>query len=103
LEEDGEAGWQIKDVFRQTFLDSSSSTRFNMALADCPAAFSLYPDLELISRLREKFLTETIDAFTRDEIVDLINHQHQRILDLEQTERELDKEIQTIQDEYFKA
>ena len=42
-----------------------------------------YPDLKLIKRLRGKFLEHTVKNLTNDELIDLINHQNERILDLE--------------------
>ena len=42
-----------------------------------------YPDLALIKKLRGKFLEYTVDSLTKDELIDLINHQNERILDLE--------------------
>lgn len=93
-------GWNIKEVFKQTFLDSASSKRFNMVLADVPTAASLYPDLDLIKMLRGKFLEHTVDSLTKEELIDLINHQHQRILDLDRKVEELDKEIETMNDDF---
>jgi hypothetical protein len=42
-----------------------------------------FPDLDLIKRLRRKFIEHTAKSLTSGETVDLINHQHQRIQDLE--------------------
>jgi hypothetical protein len=93
-------GWEIKPVFKQTFLDSASSTKLNMPLSQVPAAASLYPDLDLIKTLRGKFIGETIHSMTTDELVDLINHQHQRILDLERRQIELNMEIEETQADF---
>lgn len=43
----------------------------------------MYPDLGLIKTLRSKFLTYSVRALSESEIIDLINHQHERIHDLE--------------------
>jgi hypothetical protein len=95
-----EDGWEIKPVFKQTFLDSASSTRFKMPLSQVPTAASLYPDLGLIKRLRGKFLEYTVESLSKDELIDLINHQNQRILDLERRQIELNTEIEEIQSDF---
>ena len=42
-----------------------------------------YPDRELIRRLRGKFIASGLDSMTRQEVLDLINHQHEYIAELE--------------------
>lgn len=44
---------------------------------------TLYPDRKLIKKLRRKFLEFTVDSLTKDEIIDLVNHQNELIRDLE--------------------
>jgi hypothetical protein len=46
-----------------------------------------YPDLDLIKRLHRKFVMHTAKSLTNGEVVDLVNHQRQRIMDLESTVR----------------
>ena len=55
-----------------------------------------YPDLELIKRLRKKFIGETIHSMSTDELVDLINHQHERIKDLESAKAKQFKNVFTF-------
>ena len=43
----------------------------------------MYPDRELIRRLHARFLAKGIDSLTRQEVLDLINHQHEYLTDLE--------------------
>ena len=42
-----------------------------------------YPDLDLIKRLRQKFIEYTVHSLSVYETVDLINHQNERIRGLE--------------------
>ncbi|MCK4777585.1 MAG: nucleoside triphosphate pyrophosphohydrolase family protein [Actinomycetia bacterium] len=41
-----------------------------------------YPDTDLIKRLRVKFIEFGVKELSRDEVIDLINHQHELIRDL---------------------
>ena len=41
-----------------------------------------YPDRELIRTLRSKFVADGIDSMTQQEMIDLINHQHEYIATL---------------------
>ena len=80
VEPDKSGEFKIKEIFEKTFLDSASSCRTDKPLAEMPEALDLYPDRKLIKKLREKFILVTI---TDAEKIDLINHQHQLIRDLD--------------------
>jgi hypothetical protein len=92
LEYSSDGEFQLKAIFERTFLDSASSKRFNMVLANVPGV-SIYPDRELIKKLRGKFLEYTVDALSKDELIDLINHQNQLILDLDREIEEISRDF----------
>jgi hypothetical protein len=60
---------------------SKLKTRFVYLMTKAPDK-KKYPDPELVARLRAKFLTHSVDSLTKDETVDLINHQHELINNL---------------------
>jgi hypothetical protein len=98
LAESGEM--EIKPEFRQTFLDSASSNKYDEPLAKMKSALDIYPNRELIKKLRGKFLEHTFKSLSSDEAIDLINHQHQLIADLDHEIENLEIELQSHYDDF---
>lgn len=100
LQQDDSGDMEIKPIFEKTFMDSASSKRYDEPLAKIESVKCLYPDRELIKKLRGKFLEYTIDSMAGDEIIDLVNHQHQLIADLDQEIENLKIDLQSHYDDF---
>jgi hypothetical protein len=86
--------------FEATFMASASSRKETLlTLAEMVAVEKgPYPDEELIKRLRGKFLEFSVDILSRDETIDLINHQHEQIHQLKQSRDNLRIERNQLHD-----
>jgi hypothetical protein len=100
IQSDPDGEFELKAIFVSSFLDSASSKRYDVPLAQIEKVKALYPDRELIKSIRVKFITHTVDSLTKDETVDMINHQHQLIADLDREIENYKIELQSHYDDF---